>query len=179
MRQDGRQHPATLARCVTTWEMPGRKAEDRRVGTALLAASGQQDEQRAETAQPTLPGRAAGSARAISSRLHGGDRVCLAATGWTTSTAPAEPVMSPPYTCAGDAPDHEAAMPACGRPEQGVRSADVDLAKESGRSIGVVSALPAGPGSLPYGARQLDRCAPGLRVCCSGVLFLESTSFFS
>ena len=42
---------------------------------------GQQDEQRAETAQPTLPGRAAGSARAISSRLHGGDRVCVAATG--------------------------------------------------------------------------------------------------
>ena len=39
MRQDGRQHPATLARCVTTWEMPGRKAEGRRVGTAFLAAS--------------------------------------------------------------------------------------------------------------------------------------------
>ena len=37
MRQDGRQHPATLARCVTIWEMPGRKAEGRRVGTALLA----------------------------------------------------------------------------------------------------------------------------------------------
>jgi hypothetical protein len=31
--------------------------------------------------------------------------------GWTTSTAPAEPVMYPPYTCVGDAPDHEAAMP--------------------------------------------------------------------
>jgi len=29
MRQDGRQHPAALARCVTTWEMPGRK---RKVG---------------------------------------------------------------------------------------------------------------------------------------------------
>src|SRR5690242_15497342 len=24
MRQDGRQHPATFVRCVTTWEMPGR-----------------------------------------------------------------------------------------------------------------------------------------------------------
>jgi hypothetical protein len=39
MRQDGRQHPATLARCVMTREMPGRKAEGRRVGTALLATS--------------------------------------------------------------------------------------------------------------------------------------------
>ena len=34
-------------------------------------------------------GRAAGSARAIfSSRLHGRDRVCVAATGWKTSRAP-------------------------------------------------------------------------------------------
>ncbi len=36
------------------------------------------------------------------------------------------------YTCAGDVPDHEAAMPACGRCEPGARSADVDLAMESG-----------------------------------------------
>ena len=41
------------------------------------------------------------------------------------------PVMYLPYTCAGDAPDHEAAMPACGRCERGARSADLDLAKES------------------------------------------------
>ena len=27
MRQDSGQYPATLARCVTTWEMPGRKAK--------------------------------------------------------------------------------------------------------------------------------------------------------
>ena len=34
-----------------------------------------------------------------------------------------------PYTCAGDSPDHEAAMPARGRCEPDARSADTDLAK--------------------------------------------------
>ena len=121
------------------------------------------------------PGRAAGSARAISSRLpRRGDRVCVAATGMEDQHGavasgavpgsgrrgeprrhaagvpgvpgqgldPAEPVMylswtgdGPviylPYTCAGDAPDHKAAMSACGRCERGARAADLDLAKES------------------------------------------------
>jgi hypothetical protein len=40
--------------------------------------------------------------------------------------------MHLPYTCAGDAPDHEAAMPACSHCERGARSAYLDLAKESG-----------------------------------------------
>jgi len=40
-------------------------------------------------------GRAAGSARAISSRLHGGDRVCVAARGWKTSTAPWRAALCP------------------------------------------------------------------------------------
>jgi hypothetical protein len=42
------------------------------------------------------------------------------------------PVMDLSYTCAGDVPDHEAAMPAGGRCEPDARSADVDLAMESG-----------------------------------------------
>jgi len=135
-------------------------------------------------------GAAAGSARAISSRLHrADDRVCVAATGMEDQHGaaeidavpgsgrrgsprrhaarvpgvpgqgldPAEPVMylswtgdGPviylPYTCAGDAPDHEAAMPACGRCEPGAQSADIDLAKESGAFHRRRSSLPAGPG---------------------------------
>jgi len=56
------------------------------------------------------------------------------------------PVMYLPYTCAGDAPDHEAAMPACGRCERDVQSADLDLAKNQGRSIGVVPRRRPGQG---------------------------------
>jgi len=129
-----------------------------------------------------VPWRAAGSARAISSSLHGeDDRMCAAATGmedqhgavasgavlgsgrrgeprrhaakvpgvpgqgldraepvmylsWTGDG----PVMYLSYTCAGDVPDHQAAVPARGRCEPCARSADVDLAEESGASIGVV-----------------------------------------
>jgi len=38
------------------------------------------------------------------------------------------PVVHPPYTCAGNAPDHEAARSACGGCERGARTAEVDLA---------------------------------------------------
>jgi hypothetical protein len=38
------------------------------------------------------------------------------------------PVVYPPYTCAGNAPDHEAARSACGCCERGARAAEVDLA---------------------------------------------------
>jgi len=38
------------------------------------------------------------------------------------------PVVHPPYTCAGNAPDHEAARSACGGCERGARAAVVDLA---------------------------------------------------
>ena len=55
------------------------------------------------------------------------------------------PVIYLPYTCAGDAPDHEAAMPACGRCERGARSTDVDLAKESGAFHGAVPRYRPGP----------------------------------
>lgn len=44
----------------------------------------------------------------------------------------------PAVYCAGDAPDHEAAMPVSSRCERGARSVDVDLARNQGRSIGVV-----------------------------------------
>ena len=39
MRQDGRQYPATLARCVTAWEIPAGKRKVGEYGAALLAAS--------------------------------------------------------------------------------------------------------------------------------------------
>jgi hypothetical protein len=38
------------------------------------------------------------------------------------------PVMHPLYTCAGNAPDHEAARSACGGCKRGARTAEVDLA---------------------------------------------------
>ena len=37
-------------------------------------------------------------------------------------------VVGPPYTCAGNAPDHEAARSACCSCERGARTAEVDLA---------------------------------------------------
>jgi hypothetical protein len=120
-------------------------------------------------------GRAAGSARAISSRLGRGERVCLAAIGMKDQRGavasgampgsgrrgeprrhaprvhgvpsqgldPAEPVtylswtgdgpvMYQSYTCAGDAPDREAAIPRVAAVRKAPGSADVDLAKESG-----------------------------------------------
>jgi hypothetical protein len=123
-----------------------------------------------------LPDRPAPSHRGST----GGTGCALPPLRWTTSTAPAEPVMYPPYTCAGDAPDHEAAMPACGRCEQGARSADVDLAKESGAfHRRRFPRYRLGQDHCHREPRQLDRCARRLRVCCSEVLFLESTSFFS
>ena len=89
------------------------------------------------------------------------------------------PVMDLPYTCAGDAPDHEAAMPACGRCEPGARSADVDLAMESGAFHSVAPRYRpdqdrgAGSGHLNcHGTRQLDQCARRLRspLLCSILL---------
>ena len=44
MRQDGRQHPATLARCVATWEMPGRKPK---VGESVPRSSPHRSTRRA------------------------------------------------------------------------------------------------------------------------------------
>ena len=51
-------------------------------------------------------------------------------------------VVYPPYTCAGNARDREAARSACGC-ERDARTAEVNRAKESGASQSAPSALPA------------------------------------
>jgi hypothetical protein len=176
-----------------------------------------------------VPGRrgAAGSARAISSRLHGGDdrgvrrrhrdgrparrrgeRRC--ARIWTPRRAarhaarvPGVPVRdwirrSRSCTCRGLAMDlswtcripapvtcriTRLRCPACGRCGPGARSADVDLALESGAFHSVAPRYRpdqdrgVGSGHLnSHGTRQLDRCARRLRVRCS-VRFYSSISY--
>ena len=78
---------------------------------------------------------ARGSGRCISSGvLPQGSRCPLLGTGlaepvrYLLRTGDA-PVVYPPYTCAGNAPDHQAARSACGCCERGTRRADVDLAQ--------------------------------------------------
>ena len=55
MRQDGRQHPATLARCVTIWEMPGRK---RKVGESVPRSSPHRSTRRAASRYSQRPSTA-------------------------------------------------------------------------------------------------------------------------
>ena len=115
-----------------------------------VAATGMED-QHSAVAGGAVPGSGRrGELRRHAPRVHGvpGQGLDPADPVTYPSWTGDGPVMYQPYTCAGDVPDREAAMPACGRYEKGARSADVDLAKESGAFHARSSALPAGAGRL-------------------------------